>query len=238
MTSSPARWSALTRSRNSSTAACAPGPAAVRGVRREERHRLVAPVVRPPVGRVERVELVDGQQLDGRDPEVDEVRDLLDEPGVRAAPRRVDARVRVRGEPPHVGLVDDRVGERPAQRPVALPVVAATVDHDALHRAQVGDSGPCSPTRPASAGSRRARPRHARTGPAASGRRRTAGPVRVPRARAPGSAYSCPPPTPGTKACQYGPVRSASRSSATTRAGTSSSARSNSTSSTAVARFA
>ena len=109
------------------------GPAAVRGVGREEGDRLVAPVVRPVAGRVQGVEREDRQQLDRGDAEADEVRDPLDEPGERAAPGRVDAGVGVGREAFDVSLVDDRVSEGPAQRRVALPVVVAEVDDDALH---------------------------------------------------------------------------------------------------------
>ena len=112
-------------------------PAGVGAVRGKERHRLVAPVVGPAAGRVLGVELVHGQQLDRGDPEVDEVRDFLDEPGVGPADRRVHAAVGVGREPADVGLVDHGVRERPVQRPVALPVVRAEVNDHALHRAQV-----------------------------------------------------------------------------------------------------
>jgi hypothetical protein len=66
------------------------GPAAVRPVRREKRHRLVAPVVRPTAGRVLGVELEHRQQLDRGDAEVDQIRDPVDEAGVacRAATGR------------------------------------------------------------------------------------------------------------------------------------------------------
>jgi len=58
----------------------------VAGMRREERHRRVAPVVRQPGRRVLRVELEHRHQLDGGDAQVDQVRDLVDQPGVGAAP--------------------------------------------------------------------------------------------------------------------------------------------------------
>src|SRR5436309_15772169 len=49
-----------------------------------------------------------GHELDDRHPELDEVRDLLDEPGVRSAPF-LHSRARMRGEAFHVELVHDRV---------------------------------------------------------------------------------------------------------------------------------
>ena len=72
-------------SRNSSTAPWAPGRAGVGRVGREEGHRLVAPVVDEAGGRGQPVELVDGQQLDGGDAQVQQVRDLVDE--ARYVPR-------------------------------------------------------------------------------------------------------------------------------------------------------
>ena len=59
-------------------------PRAVRLVRREERHRLVAPVVDAPVARRDglRVELEDGQQLHRGDAQLLQVGNLLDQPGV------------------------------------------------------------------------------------------------------------------------------------------------------------
>ena len=63
------------------------GPRAVAGMGREERDRLVAPVVDQPRRRVLLVEGEHRQQLDGGDAEVLQVRDLLDQPGIGAAPR-------------------------------------------------------------------------------------------------------------------------------------------------------
>ena len=83
-------------------------------------------------------------------------------------------------------LVDHGLGERPVQRPVALPVVRREVDDHALHRPQVVVPGRARRL-PASAGSRRARRRRARTGRAGSGRRRTAGRAPAPTGRGPGS---------------------------------------------------
>ena len=54
-------------------------PAGVGGVRREERDRLVAPVVGAAGRRRQRIELEDREQLDRGHPEIGEVRDLLDE---------------------------------------------------------------------------------------------------------------------------------------------------------------
>jgi hypothetical protein len=89
-------------------------------VRREVRDRVVAPEVADG-----RVELEDGKQLDRSDPEVGEVLDLLAQAGER--PRSRDAGRGRAGKAADVELVDDRVRERPAERTVALPVVARAV---------------------------------------------------------------------------------------------------------------
>ena len=120
-------------------------------------------------------------------------------------PRRagVDAGAGVGREALDVSLVDDRLREGPAERPVALPVVDAEVDDDALHR-----------RREVTAGELRAL--------AVAGRDRDAAAVRVEqdairgepqaalRRRWPmgAKAVHLARPDPGTNACQYGPVRS------------------------------
>ena len=108
-------------------------PRTVGVMRREERDRLVAPVVHPE-RRILRVELEDRQQLDGGDSQLLQIRNLLDQPGVGPARRLGHPGARIPGEATNVQLVDDGLGERPAQRPVALPVIAAGVGDDALHR--------------------------------------------------------------------------------------------------------
>ena len=67
-------------------------------------------------------------------PEVDQVRDLVDEARIRPAPPGCHARAGIGGEARDVGLVDDRVAERALDPLVALPVVVAPIDDDALHR--------------------------------------------------------------------------------------------------------
>ena len=124
------------------------GPAAVGAVGREERDRLVAPVVGPVARRVVGVEREHRQQLDGGDAEVDEVRDLLDEARVGPAPSRVHPAARVSGEALDVRLVDHGLRERAIERPVALPVVRGEVDDHALHGAPVIDARTCSPALP------------------------------------------------------------------------------------------
>ncbi len=119
-------------------------PRAVRLMRREERDRRVAPVIDESRRRVLGVELKHRQELDGGDPEVAEIRNLLDEPGKRAARLLGHAGARMAGEPSDVHLVHDRVRGGPSQRRVALPVVRAAIHHHALHhRAGVVAVFPC-----------------------------------------------------------------------------------------------
>jgi hypothetical protein len=126
------------------------GRHAVPGLGGEVGERVVAPVV-PERRAVDRagpehlhlIEVEDGQQLDRRDPELGEVRDLLDDAGERA--RRVDLRRWIAGETPDVHLVDDRLVHRAAQRPVPLPVVRRGVDDDARMEVARMSSGPRAP---------------------------------------------------------------------------------------------
>ena len=76
----------------------------VRLMGREEMERHVAPVVA-----LLRIELVNRQQLDNRDAELLEIRNLLRQPGKRTAPGGRDARVGARGKSLDVQFVDDRV---------------------------------------------------------------------------------------------------------------------------------
>ena len=101
-------------------------------MRRKERDRRIAPVVDQAGRRVLRVELEHRHQLDRGDAQVDQVRDLVDQPGIGAAPGLGHAAARVLGEATNVQFVDHGLGERPAQRAVALPVVMTGVGHHAL----------------------------------------------------------------------------------------------------------
>ena len=106
----------------------------VAGVRSEEADRRVPPVVRqsPRLQDVLVGDVVDREKLDGRDAEIDEVRDrrLGREPGVGAAKILADARQEAR-EALHVELVDHRLVPRAAQELIALPL-ERLVDHDRL----------------------------------------------------------------------------------------------------------
>ena len=103
-------------------------------MRREERDRRVAPVIDESRRRVLGVELEHRKELDGGDPEIAEIRNLLDEPGKRAARFLGHAGARMAGEPTDVHLVHDRVRRGPSQRGVAFPVVRAAIHHHTLHR--------------------------------------------------------------------------------------------------------
>ena len=87
----PARCSALTMSRNSSTGPERIPARAVGLVRREERDRRVAPVVDLARRAVLGIELEHRQQLDGGDAELLEIGDLLDQTGEGAAGLLADA---------------------------------------------------------------------------------------------------------------------------------------------------
>lgn len=103
-------------------------------VRREVADRVVAPVVLEALAQqmVLVRELVDRQQLDGRDAQLHQVLDRrrMRQPGVRAPQLLGDARVQPR-EAPHMHLVDHRVRPRRLRAVVVRPVVVI-VDHDTL----------------------------------------------------------------------------------------------------------
>src|SRR5277367_2763886 len=101
-------------------------------MRREDREGLVPPVIAEAWWTVLLVERKDRQQLDGAYPELPQIRDLLDQPGVCASLSRVHARTRMPGEPADMHLVDDRFGKGPPGRRISLPVIGARVDHHAL----------------------------------------------------------------------------------------------------------
>jgi hypothetical protein len=107
---------------------------AARLVRREERDRRIAPIVDLAGRTIPGVELEHRQQLHRGDPELLEIRDLLDQARERAAGLLADAGAGVAGEAAHVHLVHDGLRGRPPQRGVAFPVVRSRIDHHALHR--------------------------------------------------------------------------------------------------------
>jgi hypothetical protein len=74
-------------------------------VRREKVQRHVAPVIA-----FLRIALKHRHQLDHRDPEVPQIRDLLDQTRVGTGAARIDSRVRIPGETFDVKFVDDGVG--------------------------------------------------------------------------------------------------------------------------------
>src|SRR5437667_12904746 len=71
-------------------------------MRREIRHRLIAPVVHMASRTGERVELEHWQELDGGDPQLLEIRNLFDHARVGTARLFRQARVRMPGESAHV----------------------------------------------------------------------------------------------------------------------------------------
>ena len=189
----PARCRAFTMSRNSSTGPSGVAARAVGRVRREERDRLVAPVVDLPRRARLGVELEHRQQLDGGDAELLEIRDLLDQPGVSAAGLLPDPGARVAGEPADVHLVDD--GARRRAGTAGGPPPSRTRP-DRRPRSS-SPSRRCRP--PASRPRGRSpsgRPRPGRTGRAGPWRGRTAARARGPTAPRPGSRRSAPARTP------------------------------------------
>src|SRR5438270_8772949 len=102
-------------------------------MRSEKRDRRVSPVIDQSWRTVLAVELENRKQLDGGDPEILQIRDLLDHPRISPAPLRRDPRARVLRESGDMHLVDHGRGEGPAQWRVTLPVVQVGVDYHALH---------------------------------------------------------------------------------------------------------
>src|SRR5512143_3061471 len=90
-------------------------------------------MIRQTSGGILGIELENWKQFDSRDPELFEVRDLLDDSGIGTTVRFCEARAGVRRETAHVHLVDDGARPGPLQRSVALPVVGSRIGNDALH---------------------------------------------------------------------------------------------------------
>ena len=110
----------------------------------EEGDGVVAPGVGQPLAgqrvaerAVELVELHDRQQLDGGDPQLLEVGDLLDEAAI--GPGQVALRRVVPGEAADVDLVDDRLLDRDVGVAVPLPVEVAPVGDAARRTRDVVD---------------------------------------------------------------------------------------------------
>ena len=121
-------------SRNSFTGPSGVALRAISRVRREERDRLVTPVVDQPRRASLGVEREHRKQFDGGDAEFPEIGDLLDQSRERAPGLLTDPRARVASESADVHLIDDGARGGPAQREVSLPVVRARIDDHALHR--------------------------------------------------------------------------------------------------------
>ena len=115
MTSMPARCSALTMSRNSSTGPERILPRAVRLMRRKERDRRIAPVVDLARRTILGIELKYRQQFHGGDAELLKVRNLLDQSCIGAAVCSLDAGTWVAREPADVHFVNDG----PSRGPIA-----------------------------------------------------------------------------------------------------------------------
>src|SRR3954466_12333178 len=79
--------------------------AGILSVRRKEVQRHVAPIVA-----FLRIALEYRHQLDHSHAEIFQIRDLVDQTGIRPLPRRIYTRVGVLGETPEVEFVNDRIG--------------------------------------------------------------------------------------------------------------------------------
>ena len=99
-------------------------------VRREERQRIVAPVVRANRLLTQTVvdrEFVDRHQLDRRHPQRLQVGNLLDHPQV--GPRVLHSAGPRLGESADVHLIDDRLGKMGPQMPVSIPIELLVDDY-------------------------------------------------------------------------------------------------------------
>jgi hypothetical protein len=104
----------------------------VPAVGRKERHRAIAPVVLQTCRCILGVELEDRHQLNGSNPQILQVRNLLDQSRVRTSLLLGNAGVCAPRESANVHLIEDSAGERMIERPIALPVIHAEVCDDAL----------------------------------------------------------------------------------------------------------
>src|SRR5271166_3831546 len=102
-------------------------------MRSKKRDRGISPIVDQARRTLLPLELEDREQLNGGDPEVLQVWDLLDHPRIGPAPLRRDPGARMPRETGDVHLVDHGRGEGPPQWSVTLPVVDVGVDHNTLH---------------------------------------------------------------------------------------------------------
>src|SRR5262249_46647158 len=91
------------------------------------------PVIHVSLRSILGVKLKYRHELDRRDTQLLNVRDLLDQTGKRTALGFCDSRIRMTGETAHVHLVDDRLSAGTPQRAVSLPVVRVHVDDSTLH---------------------------------------------------------------------------------------------------------
>src|SRR5215472_138690 len=103
-------------------------------MRRKKGEGLIAPIVAETRRPVLLVEGVDRQQLDSADAEVAQIGNLVDQPGIGAALGQRHLGAGMPGKAANMQLVDDRLGERPPQRCITLPVISSWVGNDALER--------------------------------------------------------------------------------------------------------
>ena len=79
------------------------------------------------------VELEHGQKFHCGDAELLEIRDLLNQAGVRSPSLLADSGIRMTSESADVHLINDGTGRRQLQRAVSLPIVSAWIDDNTFH---------------------------------------------------------------------------------------------------------
>ena len=175
-------------------------PRAVGLVRREERDRRVAPVVDLSRRTVVGVELKHRQQFDGRDAELLQIGNLLDQAGVGAARLLGDAGTRMPSEAADVHLVDDRARPTSGAAAHPLPSRRRWIDDHALHRRRRVIAGERPGFAGRSSSERRRRGRRDRAAPSSRSNRSPC--VRVRWALDAIAVDLSRPDTSGTNACQ------------------------------------
>src|ERR1700757_3953345 len=109
-------------------------PKAIRLVWCKKRDRRVAPVVHATWRAILRIKLEYRKKFNGRDAQVFEVRNLLDESAKSAACLRCDARARMPRKSSNVHFIHDRLRRRSIKGCVGFPVIRARIYNHALHR--------------------------------------------------------------------------------------------------------
>ena len=135
----PARWKRLDHIAKlvHGTQRILPGTVGLMGCKK--RDGRIAPIVDETCGTILRIELEHGEKFDSGDAQIVQIGNLLHESAKSAASIRCDPGVRMTRESFYMHFVNDRLGGRPVERCVALPVVQTWIHDHAFHRrGQVG----------------------------------------------------------------------------------------------------